>query len=87
MRHPAEERDFFQGLVHVAIAPCQQARGRRTGSRSQLEKARRRLVPYAPSYRGVNVIALRRWCEESLASGRCETPPIECVNASAASRG
>ena len=52
---PAAERDFFQGLVHVAVAWYQAGRGRRIGCERQLEKAARRLAPYAPSHRGLDV--------------------------------
>jgi uncharacterized protein len=51
----AEERDFFQGLVHVAVAWYQAGRGRPVATASQLEKAARRLAPYAPAHRGVDV--------------------------------
>src|SRR4051794_41945750 len=40
---PEAERDFFQGLVHVAVAWYQAGRGRRIGTERQLEKAIRRL--------------------------------------------
>jgi 8-oxo-dGTP pyrophosphatase MutT (NUDIX family) len=49
------EKDFFQGLVHVAVAWYQAGRGNRVGCERQLEKAVRRLTPYAPEYRGVGV--------------------------------
>ena len=39
------ERDFCQGLVHVAVAWYQAGRGRPIGCGRQLEKARRRLTP------------------------------------------
>ena len=52
---PAEERDFYQGLVHVAVAWYQAGRGRPVAAASQLEKAARRLAPFAPSHRGVDV--------------------------------
>src|SRR2546423_15634490 len=54
----AEERDFFQGLVHVAVAWYQARRGRRIGTERQLAKASRRLAPYAPEHRGVDVAGL-----------------------------
>ena len=54
----AAERDFFQGLVHVTVAWYQGGRGNRTGCRRQLEKAARRLGPYAPAHRGVDVARL-----------------------------
>ncbi|MBA2475865.1 MAG: DUF309 domain-containing protein [Actinobacteria bacterium] len=52
------ERDFFQGLVHVAVAWYQAGRGREVGCRRQLEKAERRLSGYAPFHRGVDVAGL-----------------------------
>jgi uncharacterized protein len=58
-----DERDFFQGLVHVAVAWYQAGRGRRVGCERQLEKAARRLSRYAPTHRGVDVGALLRQVE------------------------
>jgi uncharacterized protein len=55
---PPEERDFFQGLVHVAVAWYQAGRGRPVATGSQLEKAARRLAPFAPTHRGVDVAAV-----------------------------
>jgi predicted metal-dependent hydrolase len=55
---PAEERDFFQGLVHVAVAWYQAGRGRKIGTERQLAKAIRRLTPFAPSHRGLDLTAL-----------------------------
>jgi predicted metal-dependent hydrolase len=51
------ERDFLQGLVHVAVAWYQASRGNRNGCARQLEKAARRLAPYGPTHRGVDVAA------------------------------
>jgi predicted metal-dependent hydrolase len=50
-----EERDFFQGLVHVAVAWYQAGRGRPVATARQLEKAARRLAAFAPVHREVNV--------------------------------
>ena len=55
-----EERDFFQGLVHVTVAWYQAGRGNSVGCGRQLEKAMRRLGPYAPEHRGVDVASLLR---------------------------
>ena len=52
------ERDFLQGLVHVAVAWYQAGRGNRVGCERQLEKARRRLAPYTPAHRSVDIAAL-----------------------------
>jgi uncharacterized protein len=51
----AGERDFYQGLVHVAVAWYQAGRGRRVATASQLDKAARRLAAFAPAHRGVDV--------------------------------
>lgn len=53
------ERDFFQGLVHVAVA-WHHARvtGRPVACERQLAKATRRLGRYAPEHRGIDVAAL-----------------------------
>jgi uncharacterized protein len=52
---PPAERDFFQGLVHVAVAWYQAGRGRPVATGRQLGKAVRRLTPFAPAHRGVDV--------------------------------
>ena len=75
---PAEERDFFQGLVHFTVAWYQAGRGNRVGCERQLEKARRRLAPYAPSHRGVDVGALLPRVVAAaavVAEGSLELPP------------
>ena len=61
------ERDFFQGLVHVTVAWYQAGRGRRVGTERQLEKAARRLGPYAPSHRGVDVASVLAQVERARA--------------------
>jgi predicted metal-dependent hydrolase len=71
---PKRERDLYQGLVHVAVATYQESRGNAVGRRRQLEKAIRRLTPYAPAYEGVAIAELLEWCVESLAGDRC--PPL-----------
>jgi predicted metal-dependent hydrolase len=60
-----EERDFHQGLVHVAVAWYQAGRGNRVGCERQLEKATRRLGPYAPEHRGLDVASILRQVEEA----------------------
>ena len=52
---PAGERDFLQGLVHVAVAWLHAERSNRPGCERQLAKAARRLQPYRPMHRGVDV--------------------------------
>jgi uncharacterized protein len=69
------ERDLYQGLVHVAVATYQDGRGNAVGRTRQLEKALRRLTPYAPSYEGIAIAPLLGWCRESLAAGHCGPLP------------
>jgi predicted metal-dependent hydrolase len=72
------ERDFFQGLVHVAVAWYQAGRGNRRGCERQLEKAERRLAPFAPAHRGVDVASVLEQVERAqaiVAGGSLELPP------------
>ena len=62
---PDGERDFFQGLVHVAVAWYQAERGNRVGCERQLEKARRRLSAFAPEHRGVDVALVLSQVEDA----------------------
>jgi predicted metal-dependent hydrolase len=73
-----EERDFFQGLVHVAVAWYQAGRGNRPGCERQLEKAARRLTPFAPTHRGVDigsVLAQIARAQAIVAAGTLDLPP------------
>lgn len=73
---PAAERDFFQGLVHVAVAWYQASRRNRIGCERQLAKARRRLGGYRPTHRELDVDAILAQVE---AAGGCypELAPIQ----------
>jgi len=62
-----EERDFYQGLVHVAVAWYQAGRGRPVATASQLEKAARRLARFTPAYLGVDVAAVLSQVEQASA--------------------
>jgi uncharacterized protein len=72
-----DEKDFFQGLVHVVVAWYQARRGNEVGCTRQLEKAARRLGPFAPSHRGVDVAALLRQVEAAQAKGTLDLDPLE----------
>ena len=65
---PAGERDFYQGLVHVAVAWYQAGRGRPVATASQLRKAARRLGPFAPAHCGVDVADVLVQVERALAT-------------------
>jgi predicted metal-dependent hydrolase len=74
----ADERDFYQGLVHVAVAWYQAGRGRPVATASQLEKARRRLAAFDPSHLGVDVASVLAQVERAravVAGGSLELDP------------
>jgi predicted metal-dependent hydrolase len=77
---PARERDFLQGLVHVAVAWLHAGRGNRPGCERQLAKAVRRLTPYAPEHRGVDVasvLAQVAVAADLAAAGDLALPPVD----------
>jgi predicted metal-dependent hydrolase len=65
-----EERDFFQGLVHVVVSAYQETRGRPVARERQRVKALTRLAAYAPTYRGVDVALLVAALERAEADPR-----------------
>ena len=71
------EKDFFQGLVHVVVAWYQAGRGNRTGFERQLEKAARRLEPFAPEHRGLDVAAILQQVEAAQARGSLDLEALE----------
>jgi predicted metal-dependent hydrolase len=71
---PEEERDFLQGLVHVAVAWYQAGRGRPVATERQLAKAIRRLTPYAPAHRGVDLVTLLAQLRELHGRGSLDLP-------------
>ncbi len=74
---PETERDFLQGLVHVAVAWLHAERGNRNGCERQLEKAARRLARYPPAHRGVDVATVLADVELAhglVARGRTDLP-------------
>ncbi len=60
-----DERDFFQGLVHVVVAAYQRDRGKPVAAESQRRKALRRLATFAPRHRGLDVAAVLDSLERS----------------------
>jgi uncharacterized protein len=70
------EKDFFQGLVHVTVAWYQGRRGNRVGFERQLAKAERRLTPFLPAHRGVDLDGVLTQVRAAAAEGSLEPPPI-----------
>lgn len=71
------EKDFFQGLVHVVVAWYQAGRGNEVGCSRQLEKAARRLGPFAPAHRGVDVASILRQVEAAKAVSSLDLAPLD----------
>jgi predicted metal-dependent hydrolase len=61
----ADERDFFQGLVHVVVSSYQRERGKPIAAERQRVKALNRLAAFAPRHRGINVDLLLEALERS----------------------
>ena|SRR5215210_3349640 len=73
------EKEFFQGLVHVTVAWYQAGRGNRVGCERQLAKAERRLTPFTPVHRGVDlelVLSQVLAAAASVESGSLELPSL-----------
>jgi predicted metal-dependent hydrolase len=71
------EKDFFQGLVHVAVAWHHAGRGNRPGCERQLAKAARRLRPFSPEHRGVDLVSVLARisdAQRTVARGSLELP-------------
>jgi|GEM_PF-565204 predicted metal-dependent hydrolase len=66
----ADERDFFQGLVHVVVSSYQRERGKPIAAESQRVKALRRLAAFAPRHRGIDVGSLLEALERAEADPR-----------------
>ena len=66
--------------MHVAVAWYQAGRGNRRGCERQLEKAARRLAPFAPRHRGIDVVGVLAQVERArgtVAAGSLDLPPPE----------
>ena len=72
------EKDFFQGLVHVAVAWHHAGRANRPGCERQLAKAARRLEAFAPRHRDVDVASVIKSVADAqriVERGSLELPP------------
>ena len=59
-----DERELARGLVHLGAAGHKWAQGDERGAERQLAHARRRLAPFAPSARRLDLDALMAAVEE-----------------------
>jgi predicted metal-dependent hydrolase len=63
--------------VHVVVAWYQAGRRNRVGFERQLEKAARRLEPFAPAHRDIDVDALLRQVATARTAGSLDPPPLD----------
>ncbi len=63
--------------MHVVVAWYQAGRGNEVGCGRQLDKAVRRLKPFSPAYRGVDVAALLSQVETAQALGTLDLRPLD----------
>jgi predicted metal-dependent hydrolase len=66
----ADERDFFQGLVHVVVSAYQSGRGKPVAAERQRLKALRRLAAFERVHRGLDVELLRAKLDRAEADPR-----------------
>lgn len=75
---PEQDRDFYQGLIHLAVAFHHDQRGNPRGARSQFRKAAARLSSYPDVHEGVDLAGIRRFlaeADERLEAGDPLDPP------------
>lgn len=58
-----DDRDFWQGVVQVAVTCCHHQRGNDKGARVMAAKALERLAPFPATHRGIDVQSLREFLE------------------------
>ena len=63
-------RDFYQGLIQIAVGFYHLGNGNRTGGQSQLEKGLQRLGKYGDSFMGIELKPFRIEVAEWLARVR-----------------
>jgi predicted metal-dependent hydrolase len=74
-------RDFFQGLIQVAVGFYHLGNGNRVGAERLLGRALRRLDRYPAAYAGLDLGALRssvaEWRRVLQGEGRAAVPPLD----------
>ncbi len=60
-----EERDFLQGLIHLAVGLHHHARGNVTGATLQFRKASKRLAQYQGIHQGVDVALIKSFLDSA----------------------
>jgi hypothetical protein len=72
------ERDFYQGLIHVAVALHHAERNNSKGALAQLAKARRKLASYPEAFLEIDIEQVRSYltdAEKEITEGHLPSPP------------
>jgi len=75
----SQDRDFWQGVIQVAVAGVHLQRGNAVGAKALLERAARRIVDAPGDWQGLDIDALRRRAAHlltELAAGRMPEPDL-----------
>ncbi|CAN5882100.1 hypothetical protein BH23ACT12_BH23ACT12_06490 [soil metagenome] len=75
---PEEDRNFYQGLIHLAVGFLHHGKGNQKGARLQFAKASTRLNDYPDIYQEVDLALVRNFLEAAPAAlerGETLTPP------------
>lgn len=75
---PEAERNFYQGLIHLAVGFLHHGKDNQRGARLQFAKAVRRLEGYPDTYQGVDLAGVRSFLDSApgaLDKGEELTPP------------
>ena len=69
-----EDRNFLQGLIHLAIGFHHHERGNEKGALLQFSKASKRLESYPDVYHGVDIAAVRDFLSGAAESVKSKEP-------------
>ncbi len=75
---PEEDRDFYQGLIHLAVGFLHHGKGNARGATLQFNKASKRLADYPETYQSIDLAEVRSFLDQApaaLESGEALTPP------------
>lgn len=75
---PEQDRNFYQGLIHLAVGFLHHDKGNHKGAGLQFAKASKRLEGYPDAYQEVDLASVRRFLDAApaaLQGGETLSPP------------
>jgi predicted metal-dependent hydrolase len=73
--YDGHDREFYQGLVQAAVALHHASRGNLDGARGVARSFRRRMEPFAPRHRGLDVVSFLSRLDDAV-EGRAGPPSL-----------